>query len=81
MLAATNKYHTFTRDTFRDQIDYGNFIFCDSKGTITKKFNCKFEGVLKCFDLRSKDLREASINNMPLKSIVIDTKKYKEKIC
>ena len=50
-------------------------MFCDSKESIIKKFNCKFKGVLKNFDLRPKDLWEASINNMPLKSPVIGTKK------
>ena len=30
---------------------------------------------LKKFDLKSKDLREASINSMPLKSLVIETQK------
>ena len=78
-LTATNKYHTSTRDTPRDQIDYGYFMFCDSKGSITKKFICKFKGVLKIFDLRPKNLREASINSMPLKSLVIDTKKNEER--
>ena len=34
---------------------------------------------LKSFDLRPKDLREASINSMPLKSLVIDTKKNEER--
>ena len=54
-------------------------MFCDFKGSITKKFNCKFKGVLKCFDLRPKDLREASINSMPLKSLVFDTNKYENR--
>ena len=78
-LTATNKYHTSTRDTPRDQTDYGHFMFCDSKGSITKKFNCKFKGVLKNFDLRPKDIREASINSMPLNSLAIDTKKNEER--
>ena len=46
-LTATNKYHTSTRDASRDQTDYGHFMFCDSKESITKKFNCKFKGILK----------------------------------
>ena len=45
-LTATNNYHTSTRDTPRDQIDYEHVMLCDSKGSITKKFNCKFKGVL-----------------------------------
>ena len=35
-LTATKKYHASTRDTPRDQTDYGHFMFCDSKGSITK---------------------------------------------
>ena len=66
-LTVTNKYHISTRDAPRDQIDYGNFMLCDSKGSITKKFNYKFKEVLKFFDLRSKNLIEASINSMPAK--------------
>ena len=54
-------------------------MFCDSKESITKKFNCKFKEVLKCFDLRPKDLRDVSINSMPLKSLVIGTKKYEKR--
>ena len=38
-LTATNYYHKSTRETSRDQIDYGHFMFCDSKGSITKKLN------------------------------------------
>ena len=41
-------------------------------GSILKN-NCKFKGVLKIFDLITKDLREISINSLPLKSLVIDT--------
>ena len=78
-LTTSNKYHTSTRDTPSDKLDYGHFMFSDSKGSITKKFNCKFKGVLKNFYLRPKDLREASINSIPLKSLVIDTKKNEER--
>ena len=53
-------------------------MFNDFKGSITKKFNIKFKGVLKNFDLRLKDLRETYINIMPLKSLVIDTMKNEE---
>ena len=54
-------------------------MFCDSKRSFIKKFNSKFKGVLKIFDWKHKDLREASINSMPLKSLVIDTKKNEER--
>ena len=46
-LNTSKKYHVSARDTPRDQFDYGHFIFSDSKGSITKKFNCKFKWVLK----------------------------------
>ena len=74
-LCASNKYHKTTRDTPRDKHDYGYFMFSNTKGSITKKFYSKFKGILKNFDLKPKDLREASINSMPLKSLVIKTQK------
>ena len=74
-LCAFNKYHKTTRDTPRDKHDYGYFMFSNTKGSITKKFYSKFKGILKNFDLKPKDLREASINSMPLKSLVIKTQK------
>ena len=63
------------------KLDYEYFMFSNSKGSITKKFNSKFKGILKIFDLKSKDLREASINSMPLKSLVIKTQKKDIKKC
>ena len=74
-LSVSNKYHKSTRDTPRDKFDYGYFMFSNTKGSITKKFYSNFKGILKNFDLKSKDLREASINSMPLKSLVIKTQK------
>ena len=74
-LCASNKYHKTTRDAPRDKHDYGYFMFSNTKGSITKKFYSKFKGILKIFDLNPKDLREASINSMPLKSLVIKTQK------
>ena len=74
-LCASNKYHKSTRDTPRDKHDYEYFMFSNTKGSITKKFNSKFKGILKKFDLKPKDLKEASINSMPLKSLVIKTQK------
>ena len=74
-LCASNKYHKSTRNTPRDKHDYGYFMFSNTKGSITKKFHSKSKGILKNFDLKPKDLREASINSMPLKSLVIKTQK------
>ena len=39
----------------------------------------KIQRSSKIFDLRPKDLREASINSIPLKLLVIDTKKNEER--
>ena len=80
-LSSSNRYHKSTRETPRDMLDNGHFIFSDSKGSITKKFNSKFKGILKNFNLRPKDLREASINSMPLKSLVINMQKKDVKKC
>ena len=41
-LCASNKYHKSTRDAPRDKHDYGYFVFNNTKGSITKKFNSKF---------------------------------------
>ena len=35
-------------------------MFADSESTILKKFKNNFEGILDSFNLRPKDLREAS---------------------
>ena len=80
-LCASNKYHKTTRDIPRDKHYYGYFMFSNTKGSITKKFYSKFKGTLKHLDLKPKDLREASINSMPLKSLVIKTQKKDKKKC
>ena len=46
----------------------GNFMFKDSKSTIVKKFQTKFGGLLKNFDICPKDLTISSIDNQSINS-------------
>ena len=53
-------YNKIIRQTTKSEQVVGHFMFADSESTILKKFKNNFGGILDNFNLRPKDLREAS---------------------
>ena len=53
-------YNKTIRQTTKSEQVAGHFMFADSESTILKKFKSNFGGILDNFNLRPKDLREAS---------------------
>ena len=53
-------YNKTIRQTTKSEQVAGHFMFADSESSILKKFKNNFGGILDNFNLRPKDLREAS---------------------
>ena len=77
-LTKNGKCFMANRSTKEETI-VGHFLFKDSKSSIIKKFRTKFWGLLKDFDICSKDLRISSLNDKNSEGSPKESKRFEEK--
>ena len=79
-LKKNGKCYMANRSTKEENI-VGNFLFKDSKSSIIEKFRTKFGGLLKDFDICSKDPRISSLNDKNSEGSPKESKNLKRKRC
>ena len=77
-LTKNGKCFMANRSTKEETI-VGYFLFKDSKSSIIKKLGTKFGGLLKDFDICSKNLRISSLNDKNSEGSPKESKRFEEK--
>ena len=78
-LKTKNEYEIKERLTPLNEKVSGHFIFNLTRRTISRKFKSNFDGIVKNFDLRPKDLKETSIKNRKTNWIYVQSKAKESK--